>query len=219
MYGLIFDMDGVLVDSARPHFESWRQLGVEIHCPVTDEAFVPTFGLRNQEVIEILFGRFDMATVERYSQRKEEIYRDLIRNQVPAMDGAAELVRACFADGFRVGIGSSGPSENVDLVVDSMGLAPYLGAAITARHVSRGKPHPEVFLTAAEALGVPPGRCAVVEDAPAGIEAALSAGAVAIALAGSHPEATLVRAHRLVRSLRELTPAILRAAIDGRARA
>lgn len=214
MYGIIFDMDGVLVDSARPHFESWRRLGEELGRTVTDEAFLRTFGLRNQEVIARLFGDFDAATAARLGDRKEEIYRDLIRHSLPVTEGVVDFVRACRAEGFRLAVGSSGPPENVALVLDGMGLAGDFDACVTGRDVTHGKPHPEVFLTAADRLGLPASFCAVIEDAPAGIEAALAAGMVAVGLLGSHPADSLRRADRIVASFRELKPGDLRLLIE-----
>ncbi len=205
-FGLILDMDGVLVDSVGPHWQSWKQLAEEIGRPVTEQQFQATFGRQNQDVVPALFGCDDARTIRRLSERKEELYRDLIRDAVPAVNGAAELIRACHEAGFRLAVGSSGPPENVELVVRSMGIGRYFQTLITAREVTRGKPHPQVFQLAAEGLTLPPGRCAVVEDAPAGIEAARAAGCAAIALVGTHPADSLGRAHRVVSSLRELSP-------------
>lgn len=210
MYGIIFDMDGVLVDSARPHFESWRLLGEELGRTVTDEAFLRTFGLRNQEVIAQLFGEFAPATVARLADRKEEIYRDLIRHDVPVMEGVVDFVRACRAEGFKLAVGSSGPPENVTLVLECMGLTFDFDACVTGRDVTHGKPHPEVFQKAADRLGLPASSCAVIEDAPAGIEAALAAGMVAVGLSGSHPADSLRRADRIVASFRDLKPGDVR---------
>jgi len=205
-HGLIFDMDGVLVDSAGPHWQSWRQLAEEIGRPITEPQFQATFGRQNQDVVPALFGYDDAPTIRRLSDRKEELYRDRIRHAVPAVDGAVELIRACHAVGFRLAVGSSGPPENVDLVVDGLDIRRYFQTLITAREVTRGKPHPQVFQLAAEGLGLPPRQCAVVEDAPAGVEAALAAGCAAIALVGTHPADSLRRAHRVVTALRELSP-------------
>lgn len=206
MLGAIFDMDGVLVDSAGPHLASWQRMAREHGRELTEEDFRRTFGRQNRDIIPLALGITDAAEVQRLSDRKEELYRELIRGRVPAMDGAVELVRSLHAAGFKLAIGSSGPPENVEAVLDGMGLADLFHARATSREVHRGKPDPQVFTVAAGMLGLPPGDCAVVEDAPAGIEAALAAGAAAIALAGQHPKESLARAHLLVHSLRDLTP-------------
>jgi beta-phosphoglucomutase len=214
LIGVIFDVDGVLVDSARPHFESWKRLGHEIGRDVTDGAFLETFGRQNKDVIAVLFDQHDPDTVVRYGNRKEAIYREIIRGVVPAMDGAVELVRALHAVGCKLAVGSSGPPENVDLVVEQMNIADCFDALITAREVTRGKPDPQVFQLAAKALGLPPARCAVIEDAPAGIAAANAAGAKSVALTGSHPTETLGAADLIVNSLRELSVERLTSLVD-----
>lgn len=216
-FGVIFDMDGVLVDSAPPHLQSWKALADELGSPITDEQFYATFGRQNRDCLAVLFGITDAESVSRLSDRKEEIYRAIIRQRVPAMDGAIELVRACHAAGLRVAVGTSGPAANVAVCLDGMGIAECFHARITAEQVTRGKPDPQVFRLAAEAIEIPPARCAVIEDAPAGIEAALAADTTAIALAGTHPASSLSRAHLTVASLRELSPRRIVDAIETRA--
>jgi beta-phosphoglucomutase family hydrolase len=215
MYGLIFDMDGVLVDSARPHWHSWQRLADEIGQPMTESQFQAVFGRHNRDIIPLIFGVDDEASIQRLADRKEVLYRELIRDRIPAIDGAAELVAACHDAGLSLAIGSSGPPENVNLVLDGMRIADYFPVRITARQVTRGKPDPQVFLLAAEGLGLPPDRCAVVEDAPSGIEAARAAGTAAIGLAGTHPPESLHHAHRVVMSLREIGPADIEELIRG----
>jgi beta-phosphoglucomutase len=210
MCGIIFDMDGVLVDSARPHLRSWQLVARELGRDVTDGQFRATFGRQNRDIVPLLFGCHDDESIRRVSDRKEQLYRDLIRNDIPAVDGAAELVRRCRQSGFRLAVGSSGPPENVDLVLDGMEIRGFFDAVVTARQVTRGKPDPQVFQLAASAMGVSPRWCAVVEDAPSGIDAALAAGATVIALAGTHPVDTLQRAQVVVTSLRQLSPSSIR---------
>jgi len=214
MYGIIFDMDGVLVDSARPHWESWKRLAAEIGQPMTEQQFLDTFGRNNKDIIPLLFGHDDEPTVRRLSERKESLYRDLIRSGVPTIDGAVDLVRNCHEAGFGLAIGSSGPQRNVELVLSLLKIAPYFRAVITGEQVSRGKPDPQVFHLAAAGLGIPASRCAVIEDAPSGIEAAVAAGATAVALTGTHPAEALGHAHHVVTSLRTVSPGQIQGWID-----
>jgi beta-phosphoglucomutase len=214
MYGLIFDMDGVLVDSAQPHFDSWQRLAGEIDRDMPEDGFRKTFGRQNRDIIPLVFGIHDPETVERLSVRKEEIYREVIREEVPAFDGAVELVRACHEDGYKLAIGSSGPPENVDQVLEGMGIADCFDVRITSEQVTRGKPDPQVFVLAAEAMGIPAKDCAVLEDAPHGVEAAIGAGAKAIALTGGYPRDQLAKAHLIIDSLHALTPARIRSLIE-----
>src|SRR5262249_57650850 len=109
--------------------------------------------------------------VEALDARKEAIYRDLIREHFPAMDGAVELIDALSGAGFRLAVGSSGPPENVELTLERLGRATRFDAVVTGRDVTRGKPDPQVFQVAGERLWLPPARCIVAEDPPAGTAA------------------------------------------------
>jgi beta-phosphoglucomutase len=213
--GVIFDMDGVLVDSHAPHLESWRRLARELGLSVSDDAFDRAFGRTSRDIIRMLFGDGrDDNEIRDLDRRKEAIYRDLIRHDVPAMPGAVDLVRALAADGFRIAIGSSGPPENIALVESAMDLTPCLSARVTGADVSRGKPDPQVFQLAAKRMHLPPRRCVVIEDAPVGIEAAKRAGCAAVALTSTHNAAAFEGADGVVDRLSDLTPSALREWVD-----
>jgi beta-phosphoglucomutase len=216
-YGVIFDMDGVLVDSYRAHFESWRRTAREVGLEMTEDQFAATFGRTTPEIIRQLWAdRFPEGTdVSAWDDRKEAAYREILQEHFPEMDGARELLEALHAAGFRMAIGSSGPPENVELVRRKLCGGRHVAAAVNGRMVAHGKPDPEVFLKAAEGLCLHPARCAVVEDASAGVEAARRAGMVAIALTGTAPREKLApRAHLVVDSLRELSPRTIAGLID-----
>ncbi|MEK6643944.1 MAG: HAD family phosphatase [Planctomycetota bacterium] len=201
--GVIFDMDGVLVDSGPAHLESWRMLARELSCDITAAQFAHCFGQRSSEIITHTFGITNPDEIARLDARKEGLYRDLIRGRVPAMAGATELVRVLHEAGVRLAVGSSGPPENVALVCEEMGLSHFLSAIITGNDVQRGKPDPQVFLLAAEQMGLATARCVVIEDAPVGIEASHRAGMKCIALASSHGTEALSHAELVVSSLSE----------------
>jgi beta-phosphoglucomutase len=208
--GVIFDMDGVLVDSYRPHLRSWCLLAQEMGAAVTEAQFASAFGRTSREIIRDQFEVADPAEIRRLDDRKEAIYRDLIRDRVPEMPGAIAAVRSLHQAGFRIGVGSSGPPENVALVCDGLGIRPFLSAIITAADVQHGKPDPQVFLLTAERMGAPPSYCVVIEDAPVGIEAARRAGMRSIALSGTHAAATLAAADAVVPHLDQLRPDLVR---------
>jgi beta-phosphoglucomutase len=132
------------------------------------------------------------------------------------MDGAIELIDALIADGFQLAVGSSGPPENVALVLEKLGRASKFSAVVTGNDVSRGKPDPQVFQLAAEKLNVPAASCAVVEDAVHGVEAARRAGMASIGLTGTVNAEALSGADLVVNSVRELTPSRIRELIAGR---
>lgn len=218
--GVIFDMDGVLVDSYDAHWQSWHVMADEIGKGLTEEQFVRTFGRTSREIIAEHWGAGSLTDNEiaAFDQRKEALYREIVAHDFPAMDGARELLVELHAAGFGLAIGSSGPPENVALAVEKLGAETLFSVLITGRDVKRGKPDPEVFLTAAQRLGVAPDCCAVVEDAPVGIAAANAAEMTSIALLSTGHTAESVAAARLtVRSLRELSPDRIGRLIDERA--
>jgi beta-phosphoglucomutase len=201
-------MDGVLVDSYAAHWESWRRLGRKVGFEMTEEQFVVTFGRTSREVIARSWPHLarTAADVAALDRRKEALFREILAADFPAMDGAAELIDALAAAGFALALGSSGPPENVDLVLEKLGRRERFAAVVTGMDVTRGKPDPQVFLLAAERMAALPSRCLVIEDAPAGVAAAKAAGMKCLGLASTgHDPAELAAADRVVRSLREVT--------------
>jgi len=209
---VIFDVDGVLVDSYDAHFRSWRDVLAENGLTLDEAGFAQTFGRTSREIIASFWGDdVDDARAREIDDRKEALYRDLVRVDFPSMAGAVQLIDALRAAGFLLGVGSSAPPANVELTLDCLGRRDAFAAIVTGRDVTRGKPDPQVFLLGAERLGVPPRRCVVIEDAPAGVRAAAAAGTVPVALLGTAPAETLAEAGavRVVRTLDELSPELL----------
>jgi beta-phosphoglucomutase len=183
-FAVIFDMDGVLVDSYRAHWQSWRMMAAEIGRGLTEEQFLRTFGRTSREIIAEHWGAAALTEeqVLAFDRRKEALYREIVAHDFPAMDGARELIVELHAAGFKLAVGSSGPPENVALALEKLGVCNLFHAVVTGADVTRGKPDPQVFLLAAQRLGVEPRHCAVIEDAPVGIAAANAAGMTSIAL-------------------------------------
>lgn len=209
--GVIFDMDGVLINSYQAHFISWQRLYNELGIPYDEAEFAADFGRTSRDILQRTLGK-DL-TIERIREldaSKESHFRDSLRDSFPAMDGAVELIDSLTADGFRIALGSSGPPENVSLALEMLGRRDRFAAVITGADVSRGKPDPQVFQLAAERLTVPPARCVVVEDAVHGVEAARRAGMKCVALTGTAPREAFSNTELVIDSLRELTPAKLR---------
>jgi beta-phosphoglucomutase len=209
---VLFDMDGVLILSGPAHYEAWKTAAAEDGIALSYGLFAETFGRTNPDVIRMIWTDHAGRTVapERaaaIADAKERAYRDLVRQNVPLAPGIFGLLDGLAGAGFTLGIGSSAPRENVDLLLDASGLRPRFAAIVDGSMVARGKPAPDVFLQGAALAGLPPSRCAVVEDAPAGIEAARAAGMLAIGVATTHPAADLVAAgaHHVEPALADLS--------------
>jgi len=211
-FGVIFDMDGVLVDSYRAHYESWRDTAASFGLRMSEEEFRSTFGRLSREIITRLWpGRFTEEQIVAFDARKEEAYREGLRRHFPEKDGASDLIGMLHDAGFRMAIGSSGPAENVELARQCLCNSRHIAATVSGREVRNGKPDPEVFLTAAGKMMLASRQCAVIEDAPVGVEAARRAGMTAIAITGTASRESLLRdAHLVVDSLRELDPEVIR---------
>ena len=214
--GVIFDMDGTLVDSYQANFESWQQIAEKDGVVITEELFRKTFGQVNRDVIAASWpGTLDDDKVEEININKEIIFRDLLRKNFPPMSGALDLIKTLHTEGFKLAIGSSGPKENVALSSEQLGINPYLGGAVSGSDVKHGKPNPEVFLTAAAKIDVPPEQCVVVEDVRFGIEAAHAAGMKCIAiLSTGHTVEEIQSADKIIHALSEITPSLIRELVN-----
>lgn len=216
-YAIIFDMDGVLIDTHQAHYESWLVMTEEAGLSFSYEDFRRTFGRTSREIIVHFWGETGLsdADVARMDDAKEVAFRRIIKADFPAMPHARELLKELHEAGFAMAVGSSGPPENVQLVVDQFDARDLFGALVTATDVTEGKPDPQVFQIAAERLGVPPERCVVIEDAVHGVEAAHRAGMTAVGLAADQEAfEALSAADLVVDSLDKLSAEKLRELAD-----
>jgi HAD superfamily hydrolase (TIGR01509 family) len=161
-------MDGVLVDSAPAHFESWQRLAREEGITITRKQFETSFGRQNRDIIPMFFGPMSPERLAAIAHRKEAIYRDIVRAKVPAVDGAVDLISALAAQTIPLAIGSAGPRDNIELVLEGMRVSHFFDVIVCGEDATRGKPDPQVFQLACERLRLPPERCVVIEDATAG---------------------------------------------------
>ena len=204
---VIFDMDGVLVDTAEAHCALWQRLAADFGIEISRARFLKSFGRPTREIIRMRFpDHLTDEDIRRLAESKEAHYRELAAGTVKLIPHALDLLGRLQQAGIAMAVGSSAPPENVEQILDLFSLRRFFRTAINGGDVSRGKPDPEVFLLAAARLGVNPARCAVIEDAPAGIQAARAAGMTAIALTTSHPADAFPHAHRVVDSLADLRP-------------
>jgi beta-phosphoglucomutase len=207
--GIIWDVDGTLVDTAELHFGAWERLAAEIDKPFTRADFAATFGRRNPEIIRSLFGEHHTDTdVADLGERKELYYRAEAGKGVSLLPGVLLLLEAFAAAELPQAIGSSAPRANLEMILDLTGSRRYFRAVVAMEDTTRGKPDPQVFLTAAAKLGASPSRCVVFEDAVAGVAAAKAGGmkCVAVRFVGHHPAQSLrdAGADVVVESLEDL---------------
>ncbi len=199
---VIFDMDGVLADTGPIHFKSWVKLVKEIGVEFTREFFEKTFGQQSTTIIRKLVGpEVDEFLTIKWGNLKESYYREMVKDKLELLPGALDLVKDLNSEDFKLAIGSSGPPENVELLLTSLKIKKYFDVIITAAEVKKGKPEPDVFLIVSNNLNINPKNCIVIEDAPVGIEAAKRAGMRAIALTTTHNKEELIDASLIVSDL------------------
>ncbi len=187
--GVIWDVDGTLVDTADLHFRAWSDLAKERGLPFTRADFAATFGRRNPEILRELFGNhLDDSLVAEMGDRKEVLYREAARHGVQLLPGVRSLLEDLRSAGFRQAVGSSAPRANIDLILCLTQTEDFFAARVSMEDTTRGKPDPQVFLTAAERLQVLPNRCVVIEDAESGVQAARAGGmkCIAVTFVGHH---------------------------------
>jgi beta-phosphoglucomutase family hydrolase len=208
-WGAIFDWDGVIIDSSRQHEESWELLAREEYRPLQPDHFRRSFGMKNEQIIPELLGwTHEPAEIHRLSLRKEELYRQIIQERgLTPLPGVVEFLGRLREAGVPAVVGSSTHRLNITTTLVMLGLDEMFQVIVTAEDVMHGKPDPEVFLLAAQRIGIKPARCVVLEDTPGGIQAARAGGMKVVGVATTHPAAKLRGADRIVRRLDELTVA------------
>jgi HAD superfamily hydrolase (TIGR01509 family) len=189
-------MDGTLIDSEAFHWISWRETMANEGITISHEQFLASFGQRNDSVLPGWLGAAATPErIEKIASSKEEMYRHQVRTQgISPLPGVASWLYRLHSQGWRQAIASSAPRANVEAVLEALAVPQFLQTIVAAEDVHRGKPDPEVYLTAAVQVGVSPDRCVVVEDALAGMEGARNAGMRSIGVSpnGKHLPADLV---------------------------
>jgi beta-phosphoglucomutase len=202
---VLWDMDGTLVDSEELHWISWRKTMEDEGIAISREQFLSSFGQRNDSIIPRWLGAASTPErIEKIADTKEEYFRGLVRREgITPLPGVASWLSTLQKQGWLQAIASAAPRANVEAVLETLAVASFFRGIVSAEDVVRGKPDPEVYLTAASRIGVSPDRCIVVEDAAAGIEGARRAGMKSVGVGHNGED---LAADVVVRSLDLLTP-------------
>ncbi|AHB13102.1 tRNA (adenosine(37)-N6)-threonylcarbamoyltransferase complex dimerization subunit type 1 TsaB [Dehalococcoides mccartyi] len=203
---VIWDMDGVIADSAPFHMRAWQTTFAEIGYTFSEADFYRTFGLRNDMIIYSVLGeKSDADTIHTLADRKEHLFREYAGQEIRLFPGVIELLKSLKTAGYRMAIASSAPLANIKLVMAKLGIGDYFLATVSEKDVTKGKPNPQVFLLAAARLCASPEECLVIEDAPAGVEAAKKAGMKCIAVTNSQQPQALSEADMIVDTLGKIS--------------
>ncbi|MFN2131301.1 MAG: HAD family hydrolase [Anaerolineae bacterium] len=196
--GVLWDMDGVLVDTGEFHFRAWRDVLADYDIAFTHDFHRETFGMNNAGILSRILGtKLTPQLQSEISDRKEEQFRAAVRDHAKPLPGVRIWLERLQSDGFRQAIASSAPMANIDTLIGELELRPFFDAIVSGTDLP-GKPNPAVFLRAAETLGVPAESCIVVEDAIAGVQAARQAGMKCIAVTTTNGAEALAAADMVV---------------------
>lgn len=203
----VFDMDGTIVDNMAFHTDSWltffQRRGLALDA---DEFFRATAGRHGREIIRTYLGEgIGDEEIAVLDHEKESVYRELYAPHRKTVDGFDALIEAAKAKGVKLAVGTAAPPANVAFTLDGLDLRRHFDAIVGAQDVARGKPHPDVFLKAAELCGVAPEHCIVFEDAPLGVEAARRAGMRCVVLATTLPESSFTGFDNVIAIVRDFS--------------
>jgi beta-phosphoglucomutase len=202
----IFDLDGVIVDTAKYHFLAWKRLAGDLRISFTEKDNERLKGVSRMASLEIILEIGGMTLPDKEKERlaalKNEWYVAYISRMTPdeILPGTTEFINSLKKKNIKIALGSA--SKNTPMILERVGLTSTFDAVADGNIVSRAKPDPEVFLKAASMVGVSPSACVVFEDAAAGVEAALNAGMICV---GIGERAVLYKAHKVVKGLNEMT--------------
>lgn len=202
---ILWDLDGVIVDSANLHYQSFKVVMADYGVDYAYSTFVKTFGRNNESVLEMAIGhKPDPEMKQIVNDRKEEWYCQNIPGNLKLLPGALDWLSWFKKNGFPQAIASSAPMENITLSLDEFKIGNYFDAVVSGNRII-GKPDPKVFLRAAAALETHPSRCIVFEDSIAGMQGALTGGMKCVTVATTHPITAFTNATIRVQSLADLT--------------
>ncbi len=201
---IIWDMDGVLVDSASFHFAAWQEVFSRRGVKFTDEDFTKLFGSRNDFIVRSVLGQnIPEEDIKTITQEKELEFRNTIKGKAKLLPGVSRLLDMMQGN-LKMALVSSAPKENIDLISSELHMEEHFDCVVSGHEVAESKPSPEIYSLAAKRLQINPGNCLVIEDSPLGVNAAKAAGMKCLAVSHSHPQQDMIEASAVVNTLEDI---------------
>jgi len=198
--GIIFDMDGTMVDNMMVHHRAWQRKLAELGLELSLEEVKEKIHGINEEILERIFGdRFTIEERRQISYEKEAAYREIFLPELRLIPGLGAFLEKAKTAGIPMAIGTAAPTENVDFVLDQLNLRAYFTGVFDAKSVSKGKPDPEIFEKAAASLQLSAAECLIFEDSLTGAEAAQRAGARAVIVTTTHAQSEFKNFDHIIR--------------------
>lgn len=185
--GFIFDMDGVVVDNHKFHFQAWMEFSKRYKFPLDAKIYRDTYnGKTNVDLFKMIFGNISAEEIQKYGAEKESLYQNLYLKEMKPHLGILDYFSYLKANQVKIALGTSAPTMNVNFTLDNLNIRSYFDVIIDGSMVKHGKPHPEVYSLCAKGLGLDPKDCVVFEDSIAGLLSGKAAGCSIIGIATSH---------------------------------
>lgn len=206
-FAIIFDMDGVLVDNGRFHFQSWKAMANKLEFDLTEKYFREHMsGRRAIDTLRHLAkSKLSLKELNKLDAEKEFIYRQLYKGHIKPVKGLKRFLTLLKRHRIKIALATSAPKENVDFTLTAIKMGSFFNVIVGKNHVSKGKPHPEVYLKAAKLLTIDPKNCIVIEDALNGIEAAKRAKMKVIAITTTNKAHELLRADLVIKDFTKIS--------------
>jgi beta-phosphoglucomutase family hydrolase len=207
---VIWDMDGIIVDTAQYHMKGWQTVFQKRGANYTEEDYRLNTGMRNDSIIRSMLGdKVDQYDIMAITREKDEVFRQIVSKNIRPFPGVLKLITSLKANKFKIAIASSALIENIQLITRSLKIHNCFDAIVSGWETTKGKPNPQIFLLAAEKLGVETESCIVIEDAIVGVTASKRAGMCCLAVTNTNPKENLRGADLVIDTLEEITIDIL----------
>lgn len=215
-FAVIFDMDGVIVDSNPYHKEAWLQFCRKYNIELKEEDVAETiYGKTNEAALKEVFKKdFTPEEADRMGEEKEALYRKLHEKDMEPVKGLISFLQMLKQNNISTAVATNAPVSNLNFILERTQVKPYFDELINAKMVKKGKPDPDIYLKAAEKLKVLPEQCIVMEDSITGVEAGLRAGMKVVAITTTHPAEELAHTHLVINDFEDLTLNKLTALLD-----
>ena len=203
---VLFDLDGTLLDNNDYHLKAWKQYLKDNKKEISDEDYKENIsGRTNKDAVEHIYNKkMSEEEAAQYYLKKEEIYRTIYEPVIGPIAGLPEFLQELEDNNIIMAIATSGIQENIDFMFEHVPIKKFFKKIIKANDIEKGKPDPEIFLKAAEELGVPPKNCVVFEDSISGVQAGKAANMRVVALTTTHSKEELKEADLVIEDYKEL---------------
>lgn len=208
--GVIFDMDGVIVHSNPAHKEAIQIFCRKFKIDISDQILEnKVYGRTNKEWIPELFGDISVERMQKLADEKEQLFRDIFAPEEHVVKGIHTFLETLKSYEIPMAVATSAPGENAEYILSRLSISDYFSIVLDSSHVTTGKPDPEVYIMASNALGKQPENCVVFEDSVSGVQAGRNAGSRVVGVTTTHTPEELESCDLIIDDFTELSPEVL----------